>query len=130
ELVLHGRESGRINRTAEGRFFEAHEPLTDFERWPLVSFEEQAPLELDGHDGHGIPRSDARRDKIRERLSRFYFSDRIAPVTPAKLAAVHHDHDGEEHEALTPHSTTWTGHMHGGAEERALDDAYTHQSDR
>jgi ubiquinol-cytochrome c reductase cytochrome b subunit len=128
ELVLHGRESGRINRTAEGRFFEAHEPLTDFERWPLVSFEEQAPLELESMvDANGVLRRGAAKDKIRERLSRFYFSDRIAPVTPAELAAAHHD--GEEHEALAPHSPEWVGHMHGGAEERALDDAYTHQSE-
>ena len=37
ELVLHGRETGRLVRQGHGRFFEAHEPLDRYQRWPLVS---------------------------------------------------------------------------------------------
>ncbi|MGI4895486.1 MAG: hypothetical protein ACRYF3_10275, partial [Janthinobacterium lividum] len=31
--------------------------------------------------------------KIQRRLSKFYFEDRVEPVTPAELAASHHEHD-------------------------------------
>jgi ubiquinol-cytochrome c reductase cytochrome b subunit len=40
----------------------------------------------------------ARKDKLRARLSRFYFTDRVEPVTPTELAAAHHD--GHGHEAI------------------------------
>src|SRR3954449_946921 len=46
ELVLHGRETGRIVRTAEGKFFEVHEALGEHERWRLVQHETLKPLEL------------------------------------------------------------------------------------
>ena len=38
----------------------------------------------------------ARKDKARSALSRFYFTDSINPVTPAELAAAHHDGHGHE----------------------------------
>ncbi|WP_347352323.1 ubiquinol-cytochrome c reductase cytochrome b subunit [Intrasporangium sp.] len=92
ELVLHGRETGRIVRTAEGRFFEAHEPLDEYSRWPLVQHEVQQPIALDGPvDSNGVHRPGGAKEKVRARLSHFYFSDRIEAVTPAELAAVHHD---------------------------------------
>ncbi len=96
-LVLHGRETGRIVRTADGRFFEAHEPLNEYERWKLVGYEEQRPLELtSGVDAHGVAAPGA--GKLRARLSKFYFQDVVTPVTPEELAAAHHD--GHEHEAI------------------------------
>jgi ubiquinol-cytochrome c reductase cytochrome b subunit len=98
-LVLHGRETGRIVRTGEGRFFEAHEPLDEFSRWKLVGFERQAPLELTaGTDAHGVANQSAKHAKLRQRLSRFYFGHHVDPVTPTELAAAHHD--GPAHEAI------------------------------
>ncbi len=97
ELVLHGTETGRIVRTAEGEFFEVHEPLDPQTRWVLVQHEAHRPLELEpAVDEHGVRRPGARKDAIRKRLSRFYFSDRIEPVTPAELAAAQaHGHEIE-----------------------------------
>ena len=89
DLVLHGRETGRILRTADGQFFEKHEPLDAYRRWNLVQHEQHRPLELE---------SSAGKDKVRARLSSFYFTDRIDPVTPAELEAAHHD--GHGHEAI------------------------------
>jgi ubiquinol-cytochrome c reductase cytochrome b subunit len=45
---------------------------------------------------------------MRQAISRFYFQDRVEPVTPSELAAAHHDHhepaalpEEQAHEALT-----------------------------
>ena len=92
DLVLHGRETGRIVRTADGQFFEQHEPLDEYTRWLLVQHDKQEPLQLTaGVDEHGVASPTARKDKLRVALSEFYFNDRIDPVTPAELAAAHHD---------------------------------------
>ncbi len=137
ELVLHGKESGRIVRTAEGKFFEAHEPLDEFDRWTLVSFEAQRPIELPAEtDANGVRRPGSAADRARARLSHFYFSDRVEPVTPLELAAAHHD--GQADEAIEPEleekvlegarPTEFAGHMHGGAEELEDSNAYAHQA--
>ncbi|MGA8977552.1 MAG: ubiquinol-cytochrome c reductase cytochrome b subunit [Pedococcus sp.] len=92
DLVLHGRETGRIVRTADGQFFEQHEPLDEYTRWLLVQHDRQEPLQLTaGVDEHGVASATARQEKVRAALSAFYFKDRIDPVTPAELAAAHHD---------------------------------------
>jgi ubiquinol-cytochrome c reductase cytochrome b subunit len=99
DLVLHGRETGRIIRTAEGQFFEHHEPLDPYTRWLLVHHDRHAPLQLtSGTDRNGVASPTARKEKARAALSRFYFTDRIDPVTPAELEAAHHD--GHGHEAI------------------------------
>jgi ubiquinol-cytochrome c reductase cytochrome b subunit len=123
--VLHGRETGRIVRTAEGKFFEVHEALGEHERWRLVQHETLEPLELRASvDSNGVRRSGALMDRARATVSSFYFSNRIPAVTPAELTAAHHD--GAAHEALatTPASPKWEGQLHGGADERAETDAY------
>ena len=97
DLVLHGRETGRIVRTADGKFFEQHEPLDEFTRWNLVQHDDHDVLTLEaGTDSHGVASPTARKDKARSALSRFYFTDSINPVSPAELAAAHHDAQGHE----------------------------------
>jgi ubiquinol-cytochrome c reductase cytochrome b subunit len=98
DAVLHGRETGIVIRTPEGRFYERHEPLDEYTRWNLVGFESQAPMELESAtDANGVVRKGARKDRVRAALSRFYFTDRVEPVTPAELEAAHHDgHDAEQ----------------------------------
>ncbi|MGB2700186.1 MAG: ubiquinol-cytochrome c reductase cytochrome b subunit [Candidatus Phosphoribacter baldrii] len=99
EKVLHGRETGTIIRTAEGKFFERHEDIDAFERWPLVAFESPAPLALtDGADANGVSAKDAKKERRRVAWSNFYFKTRVEPVTPTELAAAHHH---GEHEAIS-----------------------------
>jgi ubiquinol-cytochrome c reductase cytochrome b subunit len=101
EKVLHGRETGRVFRTEDGEVFELHEELSPEARWVLVQHEPVRPLALDdGEDEAGVRRPGSRFDGIRRRVSRFYFEDRVEPVTPAELAAAHHDHHAGEHEAI------------------------------
>ncbi|MCA1783665.1 MAG: cytochrome bc complex cytochrome b subunit [Dermatophilaceae bacterium] len=104
DTVLHGRETGTIIRTPDGGFSERHEPLDEYTRWNLVNFESPAPIELEATtDANGVARKGGRKDRARAALSRFYFTDRVEPVTPAELAAAHHDgHDLETIESGSP----------------------------
>ena len=88
EIVLHGRESGRIVRLPHGEYIEVHEPLDEFEMLKLVDIKTYQPT---------LARPNAQgkitiRARMRSSLSRFFFEDRIALVTATELAAAHHDH--------------------------------------
>ncbi|GAA4123398.1 cytochrome bc complex cytochrome b subunit [Knoellia locipacati] len=99
DLALHARESGRIIRGADGSFHERHDALTDHERWILVQHEPVEPLQLTPDvDENGVARPAARKDRLRAKVSHFYFKDAVNPVTPAELAAAHHD--GHQAEAI------------------------------
>ena len=110
DTVLHGRETGTIVRTPDGRYFERHETTTELtpEQWILVQHEAVAPLEIAAAvDDNGVARKPKRSERARAWFSRFYFADAVNPVTPAELAAAHHH--GAEHEAIEPSAS-------GGAE--------------
>lgn len=88
ELALHGVETGHVIRFPHGEFQELHRPLDDYELWKLVNFEEEKPVIL-------RPRSDGkiyRKDRRRARWSRFFFEDRVKPVTPEELEAARSQH--------------------------------------
>ncbi len=81
EIALHGFESGRIVRLPGGEYVEVHQPLSDYERWRLVSYEDYKPL---------MVRPDKRGrisvvQRARAGVSRLFFEDRIAPVTKSEL---------------------------------------------
>jgi ubiquinol-cytochrome c reductase cytochrome b subunit len=85
EIVLHGRESGRIVRLPHGEYVEVHEPIDEYLRYKLVAFDDFAPI---------MARPNARgkitvRARIRAGMSRWFFEDRVAPVTPTELKAAH-----------------------------------------
>ena len=97
EKVLHGRETGRVFRTEDGEVFELHAPLSDADRWMLVSYEAPRPPEaLPSVDGSGVRRRGGRLDGVRRRIAQFYFEDRVEPVSPAELLASHHHGEHEE----------------------------------
>jgi ubiquinol-cytochrome c reductase cytochrome b subunit len=98
DLILHGRETGRIVRLPHGEFIEVHEPLEEHEAWRLVAPEPIPAIELPPEeDENGVRRKGAAKERLRAKLSRFYFDDRIEPVTPAELAAAQaHGHGHSE----------------------------------
>jgi ubiquinol-cytochrome c reductase cytochrome b subunit len=86
EIALHGYESGRIVRLPGGEYVEVHQPLSDYERWRLVSYNDYKPL---------MVRPDKRGrisviQRIRAVVSNAFFEDRIAPVTKAELESQSH----------------------------------------
>ncbi|WP_296664439.1 cytochrome bc complex cytochrome b subunit [Demequina sp.] len=93
ELVLHGKETGRIVRHAHGEYVEVHEPLDEHERWILVSYDDIAPLEIaPEYNDRGVRRKGYKWDRFKQGLSRFYFEHRISPVTPQELEEAKHAH--------------------------------------
>lgn len=102
ELALHGLETGRVVRTADGEYFEVHEPLNEYDRWILVQHESpEALTSIEGADENGVRRPGSGADKARLALSRFFFQDRLAPATPKELAEAHeHGHHGDDHDEV------------------------------
>lgn len=86
-LVLHGKETGNLIRLPHGEYIEIHEPLNDYERWRLVSFESHRPMIARPDDDGRIRFS----TKFRAWMSRWFFEDRIEPVTPKELES-HNEH--------------------------------------
>ncbi|MGZ4760525.1 MAG: ubiquinol-cytochrome c reductase cytochrome b subunit, partial [Acidimicrobiales bacterium] len=86
DLVLHGRETGRIVRLPNGEMIEVHEPISELERYRLTAHDAPEPLRLEpSTDANGVPRRHILASKMRARVSRFYFEDRVAPPTPAEV---------------------------------------------
>ena len=94
-IALHGRESGRIVRLPHGEYIEVHEPLDEFEQWKLVDFKDYQPTLARPNAAGKI----TIRARLRAALSRFYFEDRIAPVTQTEIEQAHHHGDHAEIEA-------------------------------
>jgi ubiquinol-cytochrome c reductase cytochrome b subunit len=80
-MALHGFETGRIVRLPGGEFIEVHQQLDEYDRWKLVSYNDNAPLMLRPNPKGKITGG----MRARARLSRWFFEDRIAPVTPTEL---------------------------------------------
>jgi ubiquinol-cytochrome c reductase cytochrome b subunit len=100
ELVLHGHETGRIVRFANGEYIEVHKPLDAHERWLRVQHDAIRPLEIEpAEDSRGVRRKGYTLDRMRQRLSETFYEDRVEPVTPAELAA---SHSHGEHDAIEP----------------------------
>ena len=89
EIALHGFESGRIVRLPGGEYIEVHEQLSDYERWRLTSFTDCKPLMIRPNANGRITVN----QRARAIVSRWFFEDRIAPVTKGEIEAQSHgDH--------------------------------------
>ncbi len=100
EKLLHGYESGRILRLPHGEYIEVHEPLPKAQQAVLASMIEShnAPLPIPSKtDSNGVRNKHYRVQKLRSRLSNFYYGDSIAPPTMAEIEAgqAHVAHEAE-----------------------------------
>ncbi|GAA2574767.1 cytochrome bc complex cytochrome b subunit [Microbacterium binotii] len=94
EIALHGYESGRIVRLPGGEYIEVHQPVDEYERWKLVDFEVNEPLVVRPNAQGRIPWH----QNMRASLSRWFFEDRLTPVTQAEVdAALAHQHHELDH---------------------------------
>ncbi|MDQ1127049.1 ubiquinol-cytochrome c reductase cytochrome b subunit [Microbacterium sp. SORGH_AS 505] len=94
EIALHGYESGRIVRLPGGEYIEVHQPVDAYERVKLIDFEVHEPLVVRPNDNGRIPWH----QNVRASLSRWFFEDRLSPVTQAEVdAAIAHQHHELEH---------------------------------
>ncbi len=99
EIVLHGYESGRIVRLPGGEYIEVHQPVDEYERWKLMDVDTYAPLVVRPNAQGRIPWH----EHLRAGFSRWFFEDRLTPLTQAELDAAaahqHHDLDHVMHDA-------------------------------
>jgi ubiquinol-cytochrome c reductase cytochrome b subunit len=85
QIVLHGYESGRIVRLPGGEYIEVHEQVDQYERWKLVSYSDYEPLMVRPNAAGRIPAT----ERARAVVSRWFFEDRIEPVTSTELEVAH-----------------------------------------
>jgi ubiquinol-cytochrome c reductase cytochrome b subunit len=98
DRLLHGEESGIIKRLPHGEFIEVHTPVAEKDIAVLrASRASDYEVRSAGPavDANGVKARGRIGAKIDEALSKFYFADRVPPVTDAELAEAnsHHDHD-------------------------------------
>ncbi len=96
EIVLHGRETGRVLRLPHGEFIEVHEPVDRYELWKLVDFKDYQPTLARPNKKGKITVA----TRLRAVLSRFYFEDRISPVSKTEFELAQ-SHSHEDASAMT-----------------------------
>jgi len=89
ELVLHGKETGRLVRMPSGEFAEVHEPISEQRRFILTSHEQPTPLVLEDIDSRGVKRAGKFKNKLRVRLSKAH-AVAIPKVTAQELKEIEH----------------------------------------
>jgi ubiquinol-cytochrome c reductase cytochrome b subunit len=86
ELVLHGRETGRLVMLPHGEFVEIHEELSPQEAWTRTSHEQLAPIPVAAIDANGVRPKGVLKDRIRARISKGILQEQIAkPTAKEKL---------------------------------------------
>jgi quinol---cytochrome-c reductase cytochrome b subunit len=112
ERLLHGAETGIIERDPSGRYSERHRPITEGEAYVLTQHKEYPALtpvaETDGMSAREI-----RNEQLRRRAGRFYFVDTLRKPTQAELEeAAHHHGDGNGHGNGNGHAIEGNGNGH------------------
>ncbi|MFF2633729.1 cytochrome bc complex cytochrome b subunit [Microbacterium sp. NPDC058021] len=121
EIVLHGYESGRIVRLPGGEYIEVHQPVDEYERVKLIPTETEAPLVVRPNAKGRIPWH----QNLRASLSRWFFEDRLTPLTQTELdAALAHQHHSLEHMAEEE-----AAELRGAHERAGVPDAPLHPID-
>ncbi len=106
EKLLHGYETGIIMRSPEGEYTERHLPLPVGKQYALTARDRDEIYEGAGDaDANGVAAPSSRKDRLRARLSKWFFQHNVQKPTAEELEAAHHhgDHDaveGEEHQEL------------------------------
>jgi ubiquinol-cytochrome c reductase cytochrome b subunit len=105
DRLIHGAESGIIDRAPSGKYSERHRPISTGEAFMLTQHKE-TPALLPMTDVDGMSVGEIRGEQLRRKATRFFFIDTLRKPTRAELeeAAHHHAHghdeigaDGEHH---------------------------------
>jgi len=89
ELVLHGRETGRLLMLPHGEFVEVHEPISPELAWKLTAHEQAPALALEDTDANGVRRAGGLKNKLRKRLNQSN-AESIAKRTLTDLKEIEH----------------------------------------
>jgi ubiquinol-cytochrome c reductase cytochrome b subunit len=111
EIALHGYESGRIVRLPGGEYIEVHQPVDEYDRYKLVDHEIYEPLVVRPNAKGRIPWH----ENLRASISRWFFEDRLSPVTQGELdAALAHQHHSLDHIAAEEDAELQGAHERAG----------------
>jgi ubiquinol-cytochrome c reductase cytochrome b subunit len=107
DRLLHGLETGVIVRSPEGAYSEKHTPVGGYETYTLTARDRLLPLDIGPEtDDNGVRAPRRALNKLRARLSRFYFADAVQKPTREELEDAHaHGHDADEIHELTETET-------------------------
>ena len=94
EKVLHGMETGVIMRLPHGEYIEKHAPLAPDHVWRLTSHERREVMAAPAtEDANGVVNPGTRKERLRARMSRFWFGDDVPKPTRHELEEAHaHGH--------------------------------------
>ena len=91
ELVLHGRETGRLVMLPHGEFVEVHEELTPERKYTLTQHEQPVAIEMVKEDARGVLNPKGIRAKLQARFSAAN-AENIAKPTAAELKELESGH--------------------------------------
>ncbi len=101
DMLLHGRETGRVLRLPSGEFLEIHEPVDDETRAKIMSKTDREPLELpEALDENGVSNPASRKERTRAKVSSFFYRDNIPLPTDDELAEANAHIEHELHDAV------------------------------
>jgi ubiquinol-cytochrome c reductase cytochrome b subunit len=89
EMLLHGRETGRLVMLPHGEFIEVHEPLSPEKAFLLSSHEQLPALTAPEEDSRGVALPRGLRNKLRARWSSAN-AEQIDKPTADELKAIEH----------------------------------------
>ena len=105
-LLLHGYETGIVMRSPEGAYSERHLRINAADAYTLTSRDRDSVYSLPaGTDENGVAAPGSRKNKLRAKLSRYFYGSNIQKPTREELEEARHH---AEHE-LAMHSD---GHQH------------------
>lgn len=96
ERLLHGSESGNMERSAEGEYFEGHVPISHDEAYTLTYRDDVLPIEpSEDTDSAGVVTKGV--SKRRARMHRWFFGDNVRKPSRAELEAAQSHGHGDDH---------------------------------
>jgi ubiquinol-cytochrome c reductase cytochrome b subunit len=69
DLVLHGRETGRLVMLPHGEFVEVHEPISPEKAWTLTQHAQPTAINYVAEDANGVAQPKSLKAKLRARMS-------------------------------------------------------------
>jgi ubiquinol-cytochrome c reductase cytochrome b subunit len=99
DRLLHGAETGIIERDPSGSYSERHAPISTGEAYTLTQHS-QNPALLPAADGD-VPPKRLKLEQLRRRATRFYFVDDLRKPTAAELEEAAHHSGGDGHEVTS-----------------------------
>ncbi|HET8915586.1 MAG TPA: cytochrome bc complex cytochrome b subunit [Propionibacteriaceae bacterium] len=117
DALLHGYETGVIVRAPDGSYTELHRPINPTRAYNLTLHDQTRPAELPAReDVNGVSAPKQGKERVRARLSQFWYGDDVVKPTRTELEEAAHHHEEIEHdqEGYVAHQADHKGIETGG----------------